>query len=238
LIDNKHIPKDYLINDRTTRLAVLAGLIDMDGKVSTNRDEVRISQGANKCTEFLAKSLGFSCSYKGHDPYKELRITGKNLYEIPTVLPRKQLTSIKKCSSHLQSAFKLVKKEVQPYVGWQLEGNGRFLLGDMTVSHNTPEGNSVGLVKNMAMMASITISSNSRNVREIVVDLGTVPFNPAEISRFHRHTKVIINGDIVGTHEHPDELYAKLKILKRKGCINIYTGIVWHIILRELHICT
>jgi DNA-directed RNA polymerase II subunit RPB2 len=102
----------------------------------------------------------------------------------------------------------------------------------------TPEGASVGLVKNMAMMASITISSNSHNIRELVSELGTVHFNHDEIWRLHRHTKVIINGDIIGTHEDPAELYKKLKLLKRKGCINIYTGIVWNILDNELNICT
>ena len=256
LVNNKHIPQEYLVNDRKTRLAVLAGLIDMDGNVRANGHEVRITQGENNYAiiydvEFLARSLGFSCHMKDsvndetrQRSYKELTITGANLYEIPTILPRKKLnkfenpTSIKKCSSYLQSSFKLVKKEVQPYVGWQLEGNGRFLLRDMSVTHNTPEGGSVGLVKNMAMMASITISSNSRNVREIVEELGTVPFSPEELGRFYEHTKVLINGDIVGTHEFPDQLYSKLKVLKRKGCINIYTGIIWHILIKELHICT
>jgi len=47
----------------------------------------------------------------------------------------------------MQSSFELIEQDVQHYVGWQLDGNGRFLLGDMSVSHNTPEGSSVGLVK-------------------------------------------------------------------------------------------
>lgn len=261
LVNNKHIPLDYLVNDRKTRLALLAGLIDTDGNVRANGHEIRICQGEKNYkiiydTEFLARSLGFSChlndgicSYtvngeKRHRPYKELTITGQYLYEIPTVLPRKKLnkfdnpTSIKRCSSFLQSSFELVKKDIQPFVGWQLEGNGRFILGDMSTVHNTPEGASVGLVKNMAMMASITISSNSTNIREIVKELGTVIFAHENIGRFFSNTKIIINGDIVGTHDDPADLYKKLKILKRKGCINIYTGIIWNIRDNEINICT
>ena len=172
LVDNKHIPLDYLVNDRKTRLAVLAGLIDTDGNVRANGHEIRICQGERNYkiiddAEFLARSLGFSCHVnkgictytvngeKRQKPYKELTITGEYLYEIPTQLPRKQLNkftnpvSVKRCSSFLQSSFKLIKKEVQPFVGWQLDGNGRFLLGDMSISHNTPEGAAVGLVKNI-----------------------------------------------------------------------------------------
>lgn len=102
----------------------------------------------------------------------------------------------------------------------------------------TPEGASVGLVKNMAMMASITISSNSTSIRELVTDLGTSPFNSDNIDLLNKHTKVIINGDIVGTHDKPFDFFWKLKMLKRKGCINIYTGIVWNIRENEINICT
>lgn len=261
LVKNKHIPLDYLVNDRQTRLALLAGLIDTDGNVRNNGHDIRICQGERNYKllydiEFLAKSLGFSCnvndgictySVKGEKrqkPYKELYITGKNLYEIPTVLPRKKLNKFdnpvleKRCSSFMQSSFELVQKDIQPFVGWQLEGNGRFLLGDFSTSHNTPEGSAVGLVKNMAMMASITISSNSSNIRELVKEFGTVMFSPNDMTRLHHHTKVVINGDIVGTHDSPQTLYEKLKLLKRKGCINIYTGIVWNIKDREINICT
>ena len=40
LIKNKYIPLDYLVNDRKTRLAVLAGIIDTDGNVRANGHEI------------------------------------------------------------------------------------------------------------------------------------------------------------------------------------------------------
>jgi intein/homing endonuclease len=250
---------DYLVNDRKTRLNVLAGLVDTDGGVRAKGHEIRISQGERNYqiihdAEFLARSLGFSCHVndgvctysvngeKRQRPYKELTITGKNLFEIPTVLPRKKLNkfdnpvSIKKCSSYLQSSFELVKKDIQPFVGFQLEGNGRFLLGDMVISHNTPEGASVGLVKNMSMSAGITISSNSTNIRTVLREAGIVEFDGTNISIFQNETKVIVNGDIIGIHEDPVTLYQTLKTLKRNGAINIYTGISWNIQKNEMNI--
>jgi hypothetical protein len=265
LVNNKHIPLDYLTNDRKTRLSLLAGLIDTDGHVRANGHEIRICQGERNYriiydAEFLARSLGFSCHLsdgtctysvngeKRQRPYKELTITGGKLYEIPTVLPRKRLNkfdnpvSIKKCSSYLQSSFKLVRKDIQPFVGWQLEGNGRFLLGDMSISHNTPEGASVGLVKNMAMMANVTICSNSTNIRELVVnELNMIPFDEStnyNVRMFFEDTKVIINGDIVGVHKEPHVFYKKLKTLKRTGCINVYTSIIWNVQNNEISIST
>lgn len=66
---NKHIPNEYLTNDRETRLKVLAGLVDTDGSVRAEGHEIRISQGpANyrivEDAYTLAMSLGFSCGIK------------------------------------------------------------------------------------------------------------------------------------------------------------------------------
>jgi intein/homing endonuclease len=259
LVNNKHIPLDYLVNDRKTRLAVLAGLIDTDGSVRANGHEVRITQGEKNYkiiydAEFLARSLGFSCnlndrmcSYtvngeRRRKPYKELSITGRYLYEIPTVLPRKKLNkfdnpvSENRCSSFLQSSFELVKKDIEPFVGWQVEGTGRFLSGDMSVLHNTPEGASVGLVKNMSMTCNITISSNSTNIRTVLREAGLLEFDGTNVSIFHKETKIIVNGDIIGVHDSPAVLYQTLKRLKRNGAINIYTGITWNIHKDEINI--
>jgi DNA-directed RNA polymerase II subunit RPB2 len=106
----------------------------------------------------------------------------------------------------------------------------------------TPEGASVGLVKNMAMMANITICSNSTNIREMIVeDLGMIPFgenNNYDITMFHNKTRVVINGDIVGIHHEPNVLYQTLKMLKQKGVINVYTSVVWNFKNNEILIST
>jgi DNA-directed RNA polymerase II subunit RPB2 len=102
----------------------------------------------------------------------------------------------------------------------------------------TPEGASVGLVKNLSMMANITISSNSVNVRELLEELGVVKFTPNILKEMSKTTRVVVNGDIMGIHREPDVLFAELKNLKRSGCINIYTSIVWNVIENEICVNT
>lgn len=168
LVNNKHIPLEYITNDRETRLKVLAGLIDTDGNVRANGHEIRITQGSDNYriiddALLLSQSLGFCChintgksqwthyfddgtTEKRFSEYKELTITGEYLYEIPTILQRKKLepftlkNSLTRCDSYKQSKFKLIKKDLGQFAGWQLDGNGRFLLKDFTTVHNTPEG--------------------------------------------------------------------------------------------------
>jgi len=268
LVNNKHIPLDYLTNDRKTRLALLAGLIDTDGSVRANGHEIRICQGEPNYkiiydAEFLARSLGFSChlndgtcSYtvngeKRKKPYKELSITGKYLYEIPTILPRKKLNKCnnkgheKRGDSSLQSSFELVQKDIQPFVGWQLEGNGRFLLGDMSISHNTPEGSSVGLVKNMALSTSISVSMNSIHIRNVLKEEGVIIYDDSNIDNDYldklgdyNNIYIMINGDIIGYHDKPNELYTKLKHYKRSGYIYPMTSVIWDIQHRFITIST
>ena len=269
LVNNKHIPLDYLTNDRKTRLAVLAGLIDTDGNVRANGHEIRISQGEPNYniitdTEFLARSLGFSCHVhngtctyyvkgeKRQKPYKELTITGKYLYEIPTVLPRKKLnkcnspTHEKKCSAYLLSLFELVKKDVQPFVGWQLDGNGRFLSGDMTTYHNTPEGAPVGLVKNMAMSTNISIYSSTSFIKTLLIENGVIEYNTNVEDRvaflkkmgYAYNAVVMVNGDLFGYHTEPDKLFETFQSFKRQSIFHPVTSVAWDVANRFILIST
>jgi len=103
----------------------------------------------------------------------------------------------------------------------------------------TPEGVPVGIVKNLSVMGSITVSSHSDHVRSILHDLDIQFFDGTNVDIFaNNRTKVVVNGDIVGTHENPVQLYTVLKTLKRKGFINIYTSVHWVISRYELWIST
>lgn len=103
----------------------------------------------------------------------------------------------------------------------------------------TPEGGSVGLVKNMAIATRITISSDSRNVRNFVEQLGTILYDEnVNIEIFYKNTKVFINGDFVGVHDNPSILFTELKHLKQRGVINIYTCVSWNVIKNMIAIST
>jgi hypothetical protein len=102
LLENKHIPDDIKTGSISTRLQVLAGLLDTDGYLGGNCFE--ITQKNKRLAEdiaFVARSLGFaaymkqvqkSCMYKGEKKcgtYHKISISGEGLEKIPTVLERK-----------------------------------------------------------------------------------------------------------------------------------------------------
>ena len=264
LLNNKHIPNEYLSNDRETRLKVLAGLIDTDGSVRAKGNEMCICQGpANyqiiEDVYTLAMSLGFSCSVKEgtsqwkdekskdkkNSTYKELTITGDKIYEIPTLLPRKKLIPIEnkthliRSKSFMCSKFSLAEVGIGPYVGWQLyDKRGRFCLKDGLVSHNTPEGQSVGIVKNLSYMTHVTIYSNSLPLYEYIMP-NIIKIDEENLSSYDMYdkVKVFINGAWVGMTDEPQELYLMLKDKKYKGIINIYTSIIFDYKHKEIRVC-
>jgi DNA-directed RNA polymerase beta subunit len=262
LLNNKHIPNEYITNDRETRLKVLAGLIDTDGSVRANGHEIRICQGPTNYQIIedaytISMSLGFSCGIKEgtsqwtdekskekkFSTYKELTITGDKIYEIPTLLPRKKLNPIEdetliiRNKSFMCSKFNLKEVGIGPYVGWQLnDKRGRFCLKDGLAVHNTPEGQSVGIVKNLSYMAHVTIHSNSLSLYEYIEPhiTGVDLLNPTDM---YQKVKVFVNGSWVGIANDPIYLYNFLKDLKHKGIINIYTSIIFDCKLQEIRLC-
>lgn len=144
---NKRIPNSYLINSRTVRLKVLAGIIDGDGNFTKNRGFIinLTNQQLAEDTCKLARSLGFLTSIQ---PYKtsiksigyvgrawRVTILGQ-LSEVPVLLPRKRATDSVK---HQNRRYKIKTTPIGEgeYWGFTLDGNNRFLLGDATVTHNT-----------------------------------------------------------------------------------------------------
>ena len=102
----------------------------------------------------------------------------------------------------------------------------------------TPEGQPVGLVKNMSLTAKITCSSNSATVRNILTTLPIKNIENATPSEISNSCAVFVNGDWIGITTEPQLVTAKLRSERRQANINIYTGIYWNILQRYIRINT
>ena len=150
LVQNKHIPYDYKCNSSDIQLELLAGIIDSDGYLSNNTyDIIQKNERLLDDIIFIARSLGFaaykkeckkSCMYKGEKKtgtYYRICISGEGLENIPVKLIRKKARPRKQMKDALVTRIKVVKKEVDDYYGFEIDGNRRFILGDFQVTHNT-----------------------------------------------------------------------------------------------------
>lgn len=146
LLNNKHVPDDYIYNSREVRLQLLAGLIDSDGELKHQGYIVNLKnkQIVEKCC-IIARSLGFRANvfpnkkksqtgYEGQ--YWKLSISG-NTDIIPTKISYKRAMSRIINKDPLVSGIKITEIGEGDYYGFEIDGNKRFLLGDFTVTHNT-----------------------------------------------------------------------------------------------------
>lgn len=152
LFNNKHIPVDYKINSSEIQLQVVAGLIDTDGTYNNKKNFFEITQRYDKKhilddIKFMCESNGLRCSLssrigtgkkKGILHYR-LRISG-DLSIIPTKIERKKgikYSSFKTRKCWNDYTFKVEPYKVDEYYGFTVDKNHLFVLGDLTITHNT-----------------------------------------------------------------------------------------------------
>ena len=102
----------------------------------------------------------------------------------------------------------------------------------------TPEGQSVGIVKNLAYLAHITINSNSSGLYDYILPIiDNIDTYNGSYKDLDDYVKVFINGSWVGITNDPEKIYNNLKDKKYKGIINIYTSIIFNSKLKEIRVC-
>ncbi len=100
----------------------------------------------------------------------------------------------------------------------------------------TPEGQSIGLVKNISQLTHLTISTNSASLYTYVEPF-ILSVNTARPRETFDKVKVFVNGCWVGVTDRPEDLYRDMKEKKFRGIINIYTSIVFDYKMMEIRIC-
>jgi len=155
LLHNKHIPESYLMNERSVRLRLLAGIVDTDGCLTNDGKRITIIQ-VNKllseqiCT--LARSLGFVVNMRiikklnvkvpNYDELKDykdqcsINISGEHLSEIPTVISRKKCNDSKPNKDYFKTSIQVSFKEFGTYYGFMVDKDNEFILADFTSVKN------------------------------------------------------------------------------------------------------
>lgn len=146
LINNKSIPDVFKFSSKENRLKLLAGLIDSDGHYdnSTNSYKFEISKiYKNMIVDlvFLIKSLGFVTSnvkFTSDEKTIMFNFCGKNQENIPCLLEKNISTPLNDyCLNQNMFDFKVKSIGINKYYGFQITDNGRFLLNDFSVVHNS-----------------------------------------------------------------------------------------------------
>jgi len=132
--------------------------------------------------------------------------------------------------------------EIEPELVYDFttRSDNHSFVASSFVCHNcpaeTPEGQSIGVVKNISFMAHITIPTNSTSLYEYVKPF-LVSVNDTNSENLYKKVKIFVNGCWLGITETPIELYNDMKDKKYKGIINIYTSVIFDYKMLEIRIC-
>lgn len=105
----------------------------------------------------------------------------------------------------------------------------------------TPEGHSVGVVKNLSTTAIVAIGSDVETPKEFIRGLEQfIPLRESTLTEKHTGTRLFLNGVWMGIIRPAEtqEVVDTMRKAKRSGLIHIHTGIIWKRHLRELWITT
>lgn len=144
----KFVPFKYKHGSRKQRLQLIAGLLDTDGHLSRGScfDYISKSSLLSNDLAFLCRSVGMAAyvrpcvksSQRGTKGiYYRVSISG-NVSEIPCRVPKKQAPPREQIKSVLHTGLSIVSLEQEEqFFGFTLDEDGRYLLSDFTVTHNS-----------------------------------------------------------------------------------------------------
>jgi DNA-directed RNA polymerase II subunit RPB2 len=103
----------------------------------------------------------------------------------------------------------------------------------------TPEGQAVGLVKNLALMAYVSVGSTAAPIISFLEEFGTEQLDDINASAIKDSTKIFVNGCWVGLHREPEEMVKVMRKLRRKmDIIASEVSVYRDVADKEIHVYT
>ena len=136
------------------------------------------------------------------------------------------LSHLRRCNAPLGRDGKIAKPRQLHNTHWGL-----------VCPAETPEGQACGLVKNLALMAYISVGTPSAPIVEFLEEWSLESLEDFQGS-INRATKVFVNGVWQGLHREPGVLIDTLKNLRRGGDISAEVSIVRDVREREIRVYT
>ncbi|MEM2081784.1 MAG: DNA-directed RNA polymerase subunit B [Candidatus Bathyarchaeia archaeon] len=93
--------------------------------------------------------------------------------------------------------------------------------------NETPEGSNCGLVKNLALSASISVGVNPEKIKQLLFEMGVVPAYEAAAPLRVSGAKVFVDGNIIGYCTSAQELVKTFREKRRKGEISTEVNITY-----------
>ena len=102
----------------------------------------------------------------------------------------------------------------------------------------SPDGASIGLLKNFAILCHITFHVESELMLKALRNHEIILLKDLTIKNANNLTKLYINNNWIGVVYDPPSLVKYVKLLRRTGCINPFVSISWNVLGGEIQIFT
>ena len=188
-------------------------------------DDIRRLVPAIFLSETFAKSLKGRWGMANSDEYEEGKVQ-----DLSRISYLGYLSHVRRVDIDIDRSLKLFKSHMlHPH---------QF---GIICPYETPDGSSIGYLKNLALLAKITAGTPQEDVFKCLDSSGSfipiIDCSSVIVNRV-KTTRIFLNGTLIGITHTPLKLHKYMKLCKRTGCINILVGIVLDCINNELRILT
>jgi 5S rRNA maturation endonuclease (ribonuclease M5) len=148
VLNNKFIPRSYILNSQRIRLELLAGLLDTDGCYN-ERDQAyyfyQKDEIMAKAVRDVARSVGLYSTANSRTIKSDYSSNGSLIWEvsikgdllrIPSQLKSKVDFRARR-NDPLKRGIRVEELTADSYYGFTLDGDGRFVLGNHIITHNS-----------------------------------------------------------------------------------------------------
>jgi len=202
-------------------------------RASGNFEDIINMSNINKIIKSVIMEVGMKTSLATGN-FGSAKIGGPTKIGVSQVLNRlnyvASLSHLRRVSTPIEKTGKLIAPRKLHNTQW-----------GYICPNETPEGHSVGVVKNLSGTASVSIYSNVNVLKDYLKKLNIIiPLEKASTNDKHNLVRVFVNGAWVGCLpiEYTLSTISKLHKAKLSGKIHMFTGIIWKAQFKELWMTT
>lgn len=178
VLNNKHIPIQYLIGSNEDRLSLLSGLIDSDGNLDrrVNYDIIQKNPRLAYDIYLLAGSLGYNpnirevykrcCNCEDKSLRKYYKISFRGDENLKCLIDRKKVKKYSSNKNHNLYSFTIEYYGKDEYFGFSLDKNQLYIDENFIVHHNSGKSLVTAVVSELANSKCLIIQPSAELLKQ------------------------------------------------------------------------